>query len=273
MNQFSGGLLAAMVPCFAMTLVAAGQAQPAKAIAPPQTVKLLSGNSPAGWSKFLKDSGREDLHAVFSVKDGVLHISGEGRGYLATDVPYKDYHLTAEYKWGERTDGGKYVRNSGILLHGTGPDGGANGVWMTSIEVQLAQGCEGDLIVIRGKDEAGEPIPATITSETVLAADRKTRWKKGGEKTIYSGKQFWWSNHEAGFKELLDTRGKDDVASPLGEWTKVECICDGNKITVVINGTVVNECFDVFPAAGKILLQNEGFEIFFHNVEIRPIKK
>jgi hypothetical protein len=28
----------------------------------------------------------------------------------------------------------------------------------------------------------------------------------------------------------------------------------------------------VFPSSGKILLQNEGFEIFFRNVEIRPLR-
>jgi hypothetical protein len=36
------------------------------------------------------------------------------------------------------------------LPGGVGPDGSAGGTWMTSIECQLAQGCEGDLIVIRG---------------------------------------------------------------------------------------------------------------------------
>ncbi|MGZ3336771.1 MAG: hypothetical protein ACXVBV_15690 [Isosphaeraceae bacterium] len=68
---------------------------------------------------------------------------------------YRDYHLIVEHKWGKRTDGGKFVRNSGILLHATGPDGGAGGTWMSLIECQLAQGCVGDLIPIRGKDEAG----------------------------------------------------------------------------------------------------------------------
>ena len=119
------------------------------------------------------------------------------------------------------------MRNSGILLHAVGPDGGRRGVWMTSIECQLAQGCEGDLIVIRGKDRSGKAIPATITSDTVLAADRKTRWKRGGKKTVYSGRQFWWSKHQPFFKEKLDTRGKNDVASPVGKWTKVEITCSG----------------------------------------------
>ena len=165
------------------------------------------------------------------------------------------------------------VRNSGVLLHAVGPDGGAGGVWMTSFECQLAQGCEGDLIVIRGKDDAGNVIPATVTSETILASDGRTRWKKGGEKTPYSGKQLWWSQHQVGFEELLDTRGSDDVASPLGEWTRVECICDEDTITIKINGVTVNQCFDVQPAAGKILLQNESNEIDFRNVELRPLSK
>src|SRR5262249_26923599 len=144
---------------------------------------------------------------------------------------------------------------------------GANGTWMTCIECQLAQGCVGDLIVIRGKDAQGKTIPATITSETVLGPDGKTRWKKGGKRTVHSGKQFWWSRHDPSFKELIDTRGKHDVESPLGKWTRVECICSGKHITIIVNGTTVNECFDTFPAAGKILLQSEGFEIWFRKFE------
>jgi hypothetical protein len=52
----------------------------------------------------------------------------------------------------------------------------------------------------------------------------------------------------------------------------VECLCAGKRITVVVNGTTVNECYDVFPAAGKVLLQCEGFEIFFRKFELRPLK-
>ena len=69
-------------------------------------------------------------------------------GYLATNESYRDYHLSIEYNWGDRTDGSPFVRNSGILLHATGKHGNAKGVWMASVECQLAQGCEGDSIVI-----------------------------------------------------------------------------------------------------------------------------
>jgi hypothetical protein len=192
-------------------------------------------------------------------------------GYIATQDDYQNFHLIVEYKWGERNPDAREVRNSGVLLHGTGPDGAAEGVWMTSIECQLAQGCEGDLIVIRGKTGAGDPYPATISSTTTIGEDGRTRWLAEGQKTRYSGKQFWWSRHEPFFKELIDTRGKDDVASPLGEWTRVECLCAGARITIKINGVTVNECFDSKPAAGKILLQTEGHEVFFRNFELHPL--
>jgi hypothetical protein len=248
-----------------------GQDSAVDPITPKERIELFNGRDLTGFYTWLKETGRQDPSGAFTVHDGMIHVSGQGRGYLATARSYRDCHLSLEYRWGERTDGGKFVRNSGVLLHGVGPDGAANGVWMTSIECQLAQGCEGDLIVIRGKDAAGQLFPASISSETVRGADGKTRWQAGGERTVYSGRQFWWSRHDPDFKELLDTRGRWDVASPRDEWTRVECLCAGNRITIKINGTTVNECFDVHPAAGKILLQNEGHEVFFRNVELRPI--
>jgi len=233
-----------------------------------EAIKLFNGKDLSGLTTWVKGSGRADPQKVFTVRDGILHVSGEGFGYIATDKEYQDYHLLVEFKWGKRTDGGKYVRNSGILLHATGPDGNANGVWMASIECQLAQGCVGDLIAIRGKNAEGAVIPVELKSEVVLGPDKRPRWKKGGAVRTFPKGQLWWSQHDPEFKELLDTRGRFDVESPLGDWTRVECICRDRRIEIVVNGKKVNECFDVFPHAGKILLQSEGFEIDFRRFEL-----
>jgi len=233
-------------------------------------IPLFNGKDLTGFYGWLKDTHYKDPHKVFSVDQGILKISGEVNGYLATEKEYRDYHLVVEYKWGAKTYGAKTVRNSGILLHAVGPDGNRS-PWMSSIECQVAQGCVGDFIVIRGKDSSGKEVPVTLTSDTVVARDGRTRWSKGGKPTVYSGKQFWWSKHEPGFEELIDTRGKEDVESPLGEWTRVECICSGNRITVVVNGVTVNECYDVYPSAGKILLESEGFEIHFRQFELKAL--
>jgi hypothetical protein len=242
-------------------------------IAPRETLTLFNGKDLSGLTPWLKESKREDPKKVFRVTDGQLHITGEGFGYLATEKSYRDYRVEVEYKWGKRTDGGKYVRNSGILLNAIGPDGGANGTWMSCIECQLAQGCVGDLIVIRGNDNKGEIVPVQIASDIAIGPDKRPRWKEGGEKQIFTNRQLWWNKHDPDFKELLDTHGKDDVESTLGEWTKVVCVCEGSTITVFVNGTKVNHAYDVFPAAGKLLLQVEGFELFVRKFEVGPAKK
>ncbi len=239
---------------------------------PKRVISLFNGKDFSGLYGWLKDTHYDDPRKVFTVQNGMIQISGEVDGYLGTQEAYRDYRLVVEYKWGNRTYGSKTVRNSGILLHAVGPDGN-HSPWMASIECQVAQGCVGDFIVIRGEDEQRKAVPVTITSDTILASDKRTRWKKGGQPTVYSGKQFWWSKHDPDFEELIDTRGKEDVESPLGEWTRVECICAGKRITVIVNGEPVNECYNVFPAVGKILLESEGFEILFRKFELHPLKK
>jgi 3-keto-disaccharide hydrolase len=261
-------LLVAVVFCFSSLNA---NADPVK---PTETVALFNGKNLDGLTTWLRDTKKEDPRKVFSVQEGNLRLSGDGFGYAATVKEYRDYHVTLEFKWGKKTDGGKNVRNSGLLLNAIGPDGGAgNGTWMSCIECQLAQGCVGDLITIRGKDEKNQPIPVSISADVVMGPDKRPRWKEGGTKTVFTGRQLWWNNHDPDFKELLDTRGKNDVESPLGEWTKVESICEGKTITIIVNGKTVNKAYDVFPAAGKILVQTEGFELFVRKWEIGPIKK
>jgi len=242
-------------------------------VAPTFTIPLFNGKDLSGLDVWLEHTRRDDPKKVFRVADGMLHITGDDAGYAATAKAYRDYRVVVEYKWGKKTDGGKYVRNSGLLLNAVGPHGGAGGKWMSCIECQLAQGCVGDLIVIRGKDDAGKTIPVSITSDVQLGPDKRPRWKEGGTKTVFTNRQLWWNRHDPDFKEFLDTRGKNDVESPLGEWTRVECVCDKDTIAVIVNGTTVNKAYDVFPAAGRVLLQCEGFELFVRKFEIQPLKK
>jgi hypothetical protein len=247
---------------------------PGEPVRPAAVVALFNGKDLSGLTPWLKDTKRDDPRKVFRVTDGQLHLTGDGFGYVATEKAYRDYRVVVEYKWGKRTDGGKYVRNSGVLLNAVGPDGGANGTWMSCVECQLAQGCVGDLIVIRGKDENGETVPVRLSSDVVIGPDKRPRWSsEGGKRQEFTNRQLWWNKHDPDFKELLDTRGRDDVESPLGGWTRVECVCDGSTISVRVNGTKVNHAYDVFPAAGKILLQCEGFELFVRKFELHPLKK
>ena len=109
---------------------------------PTQVMRPFEQKDLKGFSTWLKKTQGADPQNVFTLKDGVLRCGDEDMGYLSTKDAYKDYHLKIEYLWGRKNPNDKNVRNSGVLLHGTGPDGSQNGVWKTSIECQLAQGAQ-----------------------------------------------------------------------------------------------------------------------------------
>ena len=64
-----------------------------------------------------------------------------------------------------------------------------------------------------------------------------------------------------------------EVEKPFGEWNLVEMIADGGHVRYWVNGTLVNEGAQASPSRGKILFQSEGAEIYFRNIEVRPLKK
>src|SRR3954453_20768831 len=64
---------------------------------------------------------------------------------------------------------------------------------------------------------------------------------------------------------------KTDGEKPTGEWNTIEVVCDGDKITNIVNGVVVNEGIHASEVKGKILLQSEGAEVYYRKVELRPL--
>src|SRR5262249_23039336 len=108
-----------IVIVISLTVIGLAWSEEPKPITPTQDIALFNGRDLTGLYTWLKDTKREDPKKVFTVHDGMIHASGEGYGYVATEKEYESYHLVVECKWGRRTDGGKFVRNSGILLHAT----------------------------------------------------------------------------------------------------------------------------------------------------------
>src|SRR5437588_9148833 len=68
-----------------------------EAIVPRETIQLLNGHDLGGLTTWLKDTHRSDPRKVFRVIDGMLHVSGEVNGYVATVKEYRDYRLAVEY--------------------------------------------------------------------------------------------------------------------------------------------------------------------------------
>jgi len=238
-------------------------------------IKLFNGKNLDGLFTWLQDAKFEDPRGVFQVADGMLHISGDGYGGLITKNEYRDYHLIVEFKWGERTWGNRKekAKDSGVLLHCVGPPGGVGGSWMVSIESQIIEGGTGDFIVVGGNDADGRKVPTSLTCEVTPGPDGKDYWHRGGERKTFPGGLIRWFGRDPKWEDVLGMRGKNDVESPDGEWTRMDVICKGDRITNIVNGVVVNEGFDAYPSAGQILLQTEQAEMFVRRYELWPLGK
>jgi hypothetical protein len=229
----------------------------------------FNGKDLDGFYPFVRDRGRDDPNKVFSVRDGMICVSGQEFGGLTTRDEYHDYHLVVEWKWGERTwaPRKKNTRDSGILVLCVGDDGAAGRNWMDTQECQLIEGGTGDFIMVPGKHKP------SLTCETRVGPDRQLYFEKGGKAvTRDSGRYNWWGR-DPSWKDVLGFRGSRDVEKPAGEWNRMEVVCDGDSITTILNGYVVNIGTRSSLTRGKILFQSEGAEIFFRKIEVRPLIK
>jgi hypothetical protein len=240
-----------------------------QAIVPQAQVSLFNGRDLEGWYTWLKGSKYTDPKGVFSVRDGVLRISGEEWGGIATRQMYRDYHLIVEWKWGGPTHGeraGK-ARDSGILVHAVGEDGAASGTWLESVESQIIEGGTGDLLMVAGRRQPW------LTAEVREAANGELYWQAGAKPVARDRGRFDWYGRDPEWKDVAGFRGRQDVEAPLGEWNRSEVICDGDTVKNILNGKVVNYGTESSHTFGKIQLQSEGAEIWVRRVEIGPVRK
>ena len=237
-------------------------------------IKLFNGQNKEGLYTWIKGKTYSDPDKVFTVEDGMLHISGNGYGGITTNQAYRDYHLIVEFKLGDKTWGDRIdrARDSGLLIHGWGPDGGYGNTWMASIEAQIIEGGVGDILVLTGSDpETGQVLPTSLVAETMKDRDGELVWKKGGEPSTVSSGRVNWFGRDVDWADTIGFRGREDVESKLGEWTRLEVIADGDHLKYKVNGVVVNEAFAANPDSGKLLLQTEQAEMFVRRFELWPL--
>jgi hypothetical protein len=103
------------------------------------TIQLFNGKDLSNWTFYLKDPA-VDPATVFTVQNGVIHITGDPFGYMKTRETYSDYKLHVEWRWPEE------ATNSGVFVHGQKKDT----IWLKCIECQLKAGNAGDFVCMPG---------------------------------------------------------------------------------------------------------------------------
>jgi hypothetical protein len=215
-------------------------------------VILFDGKDLHGFDTFLKKDGlNSDPQHVFTVRDGVLHVSGTEMGYVITKRSFHHFYLRAEFKWGEGTFGDRAgkARDSGILYNVQG----SQHVWPRSIEFQITEGGTGDFWLTDG---------AALTG------------RDGKRVTGPPGSAVEIPHFGAGpLQNVTGFRNPSgELEKPHGEWNVLELVVDGNDVKQYVNGHLANEGTDPFPRSGKILFQSEGAEVSFRDMKLYPLK-
>ena len=200
-----------------------------------------------------------DPEGVFRMEGQVLHILGlpatgqaKDFGYLATWEDHHDYRLRLEQRWGTRTFAPRLgkPRDSGLLYHLRGPDR----VWPQCIEFQIMEHNLGDTWMLSG---TGLTAPVERTG-----ANPPTFDPLGAPESLRGGRLV-----------------KSEEPESLTEWNNLELIASGRDSAQVVNGRQVNGATDLEAdsggwrglSQGRIALQAEGAEVFYRNMELRPL--
>ncbi|TCD11274.1 DUF1080 domain-containing protein [Pedobacter frigidisoli] len=196
---------------------------------------LFNGKDLVGWSKYIDKRGlNNDPKHVISVKDSLIHVTGEEFGYIATNKSYKNFRLLIEFKWGEQKFSPRENdrRDAGICFYVNEHD---NRIWPKSAEFQIQEGDVGDLWLI----------------------DNVTGYVDGLQTQP---------------KDYARITKKKDAERPKGEWNALELICMNGKVQFIVNGVVVNEGERLSVSDGRILLQSEGAELYYRNIKIEEFE-
>ncbi len=239
-------------------------AKPHASVALPDEPKDDKGNytQPIGTNR--------DPLGVFKVEtvDGqpAIHISGQVFGGITTKEEFSNYHLKLQFKWGDKKwaprEKDATQRDSGLLYHVHSAWNFNGKTWPRSPELQIQERDCGDLFAIGCQ--------MTVSARHPDPTKRLFYYDPKGEPTDFL------EQPPVGNRCIR----LEDREKPHGEWNTIELVCVGDESIHIVNGTVVmrlkkaTRLDGAAPAtltAGKILLQSEGAEIFYRNVELSPI--
>ncbi len=250
---------------------------------------LFNGRNLDGWDKFLgkavgadKPFGRNnDPKNVFTVVevDGepAIHVSGEIWGSITTQEVFTNFHARLQFKWGP----GRWApratvgRDSGLLYCAQGemnPDTG----WLVSVENNVMEKGTGQWWSVNG---------AIIDTEGEFITDENEPWvpykREGkGERNIV---------YRPGGPRLTTNPGNGitpeiDMEAVFGNWNTLEVIFWGGNCIHILNGHVnlvatqpritdAKSGRTIPLLDGRLQLQSEGGEVFYRNVEVKPIDR
>ncbi len=204
-----------------------------------QARPLFNGTNLTGWHVDVPAiDTTPSLGSPFSVRDGMLVITGEPGGHLISDSSFRNYRIAVEYRFSGKPG------NAGLLIHASTPRA-LYAMFPKSIEVQMESGNAGDFWCI---------VEDISVPDMVRRRGPREQWG------ITEGKG-------RRIKHLLDGREQ-----PVGEWNRIVVEARGRTIAVWVNGTLVNRGTNATADRGRIAIQSEGAAVEIRAVELTPLR-
>ena len=201
-------------------------------------ISLFNGKDLTGWHMDVPElDNNPKAQKPFIVRDGKLVSLGTPGGHLITDKSYKNYRLEIEYRFSAKPG------NCGILVHASKLRR-LYGMFPQSMEVQMQSGDAGDFWCI------GENISVP---NMVERRGPMESWGVDGDKARR-------------IKNLTDNSEK-----PVGQWNTMVVECDRHKVSVWVNGDLVNVGSGATVDEGQISIQAEGSEVEFRKLELTEL--
>ncbi|MDA7882472.1 DUF1080 domain-containing protein, partial [Akkermansiaceae bacterium] len=231
---------------------------------------LLLDQDLTQWEKWLGIPGEDkpplglnnDPFKVFSIikenEKPVLKISGQIDGALTTKKEYGNYHLSLQFKWGEKKWPPRLEnpRNSGLLLHCVGKHGAFRNTWKRSLECKILEKNVGFFDSISGT--------RAHVNSVIKPENNFPKYE------LHDPRAF-------GPDGLVVKKPRE---KPHGEWNRIEIYTINDTMVYAVNGTptmVLHNTQEVTQhgptplTRGQIQLQSEGSEVFFRDIKIRNL--
>ena len=189
-------------------------------------VPLFNGKDFSGWVAV------NTAPSTWSVREGMIHCTGQPTGEMRTDRMYQNFIMEVEWRHMKpRGNAGIFIWADDITARGQ--------PFHRGIEVQVLENAYGNN---KSHTTHGDIFP-------IHGADMKPVNGHGGKRAFPT----------------------ENRSKPSPEWNHYRITCDQGSIALEVNGKLVTQGNECSPSKGYICLESEGGEVYYRNLKIKEL--
>ncbi|MCW3785981.1 3-keto-disaccharide hydrolase [Plebeiibacterium sediminum] len=195
-----------------------------------QNGKLFKKSKFNGYA-YSSKTGKVEPDSLFKTGKGTIVLDGKTIGYVMSNEVYKNFKLTAQFRWMTESDQNK-KRNSGLMYYVAKDQEDA--LWPSGIQYQIKTNSTGNFILLKD-------VSLTV-HDTIIGPGAS-----------------------------INVNHFSDAEKEHGVWNDIVIEADGDHVKQYLNGVLVNEATNTSVIEGRILFQYEGSPIEFKAIKVKRL--